>query len=124
MRFRAGNKKPRSSRTADLPSHFPMQPHGFAVVYVLMKLRWTLVCFCLAAGPAFAQIQVELKFPRLQYIAYETVVANVVITNLAGRDVDLRDVDGHSWFGFVVYGNEGRSIVSISNVDTDPLIIT
>jgi len=65
-----------------------------------MKLRWTLVCFCLAAGPAFAQIQVELKFPRLQYIAYEPVVANVVITNLAGRDVDLRDVDGQSWFGF------------------------
>src|SRR6059058_569017 len=123
MRFRAGSKKPRSSRTADLPSHFPMQPHGFAVVYVLMKLRWTLVCFCLAAGPAFAQIQVELKFPRLQYIAYEPVVANVVITNLAGWDVDLRDVDGQSWFGFEVTGNEGRSIAPISNAETEPLNI-
>src|SRR5438094_881380 len=119
MRFRAGNKKPRSSRTADLPSHFPMQPHGFAVVYVLMKLRWTLVCFCLAAGPAFAQIQVELKFPRLQYIAYEPVVADLVITNLAGRDVDLRDAGGQSWFGFEVTGSEDRSIAPISNPGTE-----
>src|SRR5260370_35423837 len=97
MRFRAGSKKPRSSRTADLPSHFPMQPRGFAVVYVLMKLRWTLVCFCLAAGPAFAQIQVELKFPRLQYIAYEPVFSNVAITNLAGRHGDLTEAGRPLW---------------------------
>jgi len=102
MRLQAGSKKPRSNRSADLPSHFSMQPRGFAVVYVLMKLRWTLVCLCFAAVPAFAQIQVELKFPRLQYIAYEPVVANLVITNLAGRDIDLRDADGQSWFGFEV----------------------
>src|SRR5205823_3575162 len=102
MRLQAGSKKPRSNRSADLPSHFSMQLRGFAVVYVLMKLRWTLVCLCFAAVPAFAQIQVELKFPRLQYIAYEPVVANLVITNLAGRDVDLRDADGQSWFGFEV----------------------
>src|SRR2546430_11417573 len=123
MRFRAGNKKPRSSRTADLPSHFPMEPQGLAVVYFLMKLRWRLVCFGLAAGHAFAQSQVELKFPGLQYIAYEPVVANVVITNLAGRDVDLRDVDGQSWFGFEMTGNEGRAIASISNAETEPLNI-
>lgn len=123
MRLQAGSKKPRSNRSADLPSHFSMQPRGFAVVYVLMKLRWTLVCLCFAAVPAFAQIQVELKFPRLQYIAYEPVVANIVITNLAGRDVDLRDVDGQSWFGFEVTGNEGRSITPISNAGTEPLNI-
>jgi hypothetical protein len=64
-----------------------------------MRLRWTLVCSCFVASTAFAQIQVELRFPRLQYISYEPVVANLVITNLAGRDVDLRDADGQSWFG-------------------------
>src|SRR5712691_1899666 len=121
MRLQAGSKKPRSNRSADLPSHFSMQPRGFAVVYVLMKLCWTLVCLCFAAVPAFAQIQVELKFPRLQYIAYEPVVANLVITNLAGRDVDLRDADGQSWFGFEVTGTEGRSIAPISNAGTEPL---
>src|SRR5436853_5081988 len=110
-------------RIAALPSHFPMQRTAFAVVYLFMKLRWPLICLCFVASSAFAQIQVELKFPRLQYIAYEPVVANVVITNLAGRDVDLRDVDGQSWFGFEVTGNEGRSIASISNAETEPLNI-
>src|SRR6202040_2085023 len=104
-------------------SHFPMQPRGFAVVYFFMKLRVTLVCLCFAASTAVAQIQVDLQFPRLQYIAYEPVVANLVITNLAGRDVDLRDGDGQSWFGFEVTGNEGRSIPSISNAGTEALNI-
>src|SRR5437773_5573914 len=123
MRLQAGSKKPRSNRSADLPSHFSMQLRGFAVVYVLMKLRCTLVCLCFVASSAVAQIQVELKFPRLQYIAYEPVVANLVITNLAGRDVDLRDTGGQSWFGFEVTGSEDRSIAPISNPGTEPLSV-
>lgn len=98
-----------------------MQPREFAVVYIFMELRWLLVCLCFVASSAVAQIQVDLKFPRLQYIAYEPVVANLVITNLAGRDVDLRDAGDQSWFGFEVTGNEGRSIVPISNAETEPL---
>src|SRR5438105_14828133 len=85
-----------------------MQPRAFAVVYLFMKLRRPLVCLCFVASSAVAQIQVELKFPRLQYIAYEPVVANLVITNLAGPDVDLRDNSGQSWFGFDVNENEDR----------------
>ncbi|MEY2543228.1 MAG: hypothetical protein QOE81_689 [Verrucomicrobiota bacterium] len=100
-----------------------MQLRGFAIVYIFMKLRWMLVCLCFVASTAAAQIQVELRFPRLQYIAYEPVVANLVVTNLAGRDVDLRDADGQSWFGFEVTGNEGRSIAPISNTGTEPLNI-
>ena len=100
-----------------------MQLRGFAIVYIFMKLRWTLVCFCFVASTAVAQIQVELRFPRLQYIAYEPVVANLVITNLAGRNIDLRDADSQSWFGFEVTGNENRSIAPISNAGTEPLKI-
>ena len=73
------------------------------------------------ASSAFAQIQVELKLPRLQYIAYEPVVANLTITNLAGRDVDLRDSDGQAWFGFEVNGNENQSIAPLSKASTEPL---
>ena len=69
-----------------------MQPLGFTVVYAFMKLRWPLLCLGFVAGSAVGQIQVELEFPRLQYIAHEPVVANLVITNLAGRDIDLRDM--------------------------------
>ena len=73
------------------------------------------------AGNAFAQIQVELKLPRLQYIAYEPVVANLTITNLAGRDVDLRDSNGQAWFGFEINGNENQSIAPLSKASTEPL---
>jgi hypothetical protein len=100
-----------------------MQLCGFTVVYVLMKLRWALVGLGFVAATASAQIQVELKFPRLQYIAYEPVVANLTVTNLAGRDVDLRDAGGQPWFGFEVSGSEGQSIPQISKVMTEPLSV-
>ena len=82
-----------------------------------------MFCLGLVASTAVAQIQVELKFPRLQYIGYEPVVANVTITNLAGRDVDLRDNGRQAWFGFEVTGGDGQSIPQISNVSTEALTI-
>src|SRR5438105_15208419 len=97
-----------------------MQPRAFPIVYFFMRSRWLLACLCFVATSAMAQIQVDLKFPRLQYIAYEPVVANLTITNLAGRDVDLHDADGQTWFGFEVTGDEGRSIAPISNVGAEP----
>ena len=86
-----------------------------------MRSRWLLACFFFVASSALAQIQVELKFPRLQYIAYEPVVANLTVTNLAGRDVDLHDENGQAWFGFEVTAGEGRSVASASNVQSEPL---
>jgi len=100
-----------------------MQLHPFSIVYAFMRGRWLLLSLLLFASTAVAQIQVDLKFPRLQYIAYEPLVANITITNLAGRDVDLRDANGQPWFGFEVTGDEGRSLAQIANVGTDPLNI-
>jgi hypothetical protein len=102
---------------------FSMQRHPFAVVYVFMRLRWLPMLLCFGASSAFAQIQVELKFPRLQYIAYEAVVANLVITNLVGRDIDLHDVNGQPWFGFEVTGSEGGSIAPAGNPSTEPFSV-
>ena len=61
------------------------------------NLRRVLPWFCifLFAAAAEAQVQVDLKFKRLQYIAYEPVVATVAITNLAGRDIELHDAEGN-----------------------------
>jgi len=100
-----------------------MQLGGFTVVYAFMKLRWALVGLGFVTGSAFAQIQVELKFPRLQYIAYEPVVANLTVTNMAGRDVDLRDNASQPWFGFELSDSEGRSIPQISKATTESLNI-
>jgi len=76
------------------------------------------VCYSLwllLAGAVYGQIQVDIKFARLQYIAYEPVIATVGITNLAGRDIEMNDTDGQAWFGFEISGSEGQPIAASSN---------
>jgi hypothetical protein len=75
------------------------------------------------AGAAHGQIQVDLKLPRLQFIAHEPVIATLGITNRAGRDVDLRDSDGQAWFGFEVTGKEGQPIGPMKTGGQGPLKI-
>lgn len=87
-----------------------------------MKRALPLISICIAAT-AQAQIQVEMKLPRLQYIAYEPIVATLQITNLAGRDVDLHDASGQAWFGFEVTGADGQTISRINNEAAPPLKI-
>jgi hypothetical protein len=76
--------------------------------------------FLLFAAGAEAQIQVDLKFKRLQYIAYEPVVATLSITNLAGRDIDLHDASGQSWLGFEITGSEGQPVAPMSAESGQP----
>lgn len=85
-----------------------------ALFYSTVKLTFSVASIFLFAATASGQIQVELKLPRLQYIAYEPVVAKLAITNLAGRDVDLRDGEGQPWFGFEITGSEGQPIAPIA----------
>src|SRR5207249_9815130 len=91
-----------------------------ALVYGVIKRALPFVCLFLSAVRAEAQIQVELKFKRLQYIAYEPVVATLGITNLAGRDIDLHDADGQSWFGFEVSGREGQPTPPVTTGNAQP----
>jgi hypothetical protein len=86
------------------------------------KLRRALPCACIFLFTVVAegQIQVDVKFKRLQYIAYEPVVATIAITNLAGRDIELHDADGQSWLGFEVTGSEGQPISLLSTENAQP----
>src|ERR1022692_1703086 len=84
-----------------------------ALFYRAMKPMLFAACFFLAVSPR-SQIQVDLKLPRLQYIAYEPVVAKLTITNLAGRSIDLRDSEGQTWFGFEITGSEGQPIAPVT----------
>lgn len=77
----------------------------------------------LLASSARAQIQVELKFKRLQYIAYEPVVGTMTISNLAGRDIELRDDNDQHWYGFEVTGDEGRNLLPRLHRSEPPLKI-
>src|SRR5437762_9418995 len=85
-------------------------------------LRRVLPWFCifLFAAAAEAQVQVDLKFKRLQYIAHESVVATVAVTNLAGRDIELHDATGQSWLGFEITGSEEQPIPPLSGANREP----
>lgn len=84
-----------------------------------MKLSLILSILAFMAS-AHAQIQVELKLKRLQYIAHEAVVATFAITNLAGRDVDLRNDAGQRWFGFELTGSEGQPLPPLKIDSLEP----
>jgi hypothetical protein len=88
-----------------------------------VKIGAAFLAFSALAGAANAQIGVQLKFARLQYIAYEPLMATVSITNRAGRDIDLRDDAGQRWFGFEITGSEGQSIGAGTMPETPPLHI-
>ena len=87
-----------------------------------MKVVLALFFFA-GASVAHAQVQVDLKLPRLQFIAYEPVIATLGITNLAGRDIELHDADGETWFGFEVTGSQGQSVGLIKTLKQPPLKI-
>jgi hypothetical protein len=91
-----------------------------ALSYRAMKIALLFASFFLWAARMQAQIQVDLKFPRLQFIAYEPVIATLGITNLAGRDIDLHDADGQAWFGFEVTGAEGQLIAPLKITGEQP----
>jgi len=91
-----------------------------ALTYHVTHRALLVVSLLLFAVGAEAQVQVELKLPRLQYIAYEPVEAALAITNLAGRDIDLHDTGGQAWLGFEVTGKDGETIASISTENAQP----
>jgi hypothetical protein len=85
-----------------------------------MKIGPFCVCLGFFATTAGAQIQVDLKFKRFQYIAYEPLMATLSITNLAGRDVDLHDAAGEHWFGFEITDKDGEPIGPLPSASIQP----
>ena len=67
----------------------------------------------IVAATAHGQIQVDLSFKRLHFIAHEPVLATLKITNNSGRDIDLHDDSGRQWFGFEVNAGEGRLLAPL-----------
>jgi hypothetical protein len=87
-----------------------------------MKFRIHLGALFFLAATAHAQIQVELKFQRLQYIAHEPILATVKIANLSGRDIDLHDDNGQHWFGFEINAGEGRLLGPLKQAAAEPAL--
>ncbi|HEV2804709.1 MAG TPA: hypothetical protein VGW57_07255 [Chthoniobacterales bacterium] len=78
-----------------------------------MMFRILAAAFAFVAATARAQIQVELNFNRLQYIAHEPILATIRIANNSGRAIDLHDDSGQHWFGFEITANEGRLLAPL-----------
>jgi len=87
-----------------------------------MTFRIHLAALLLMGATAQAQIQVELSFKRLQYIAHEPVLATVKIANNSGRDIDLQDDGGQRWFGFEINAGEGRLLAPLRPASTEPAL--
>jgi hypothetical protein len=85
-----------------------------------MMFRIQLVVLLFVAATVQAQVQVELSFKRLQYIAHEPIVAMVKIANNSGRDIDLHDDSGQHWFGFEVNAGEGRVLAPLPESAAEP----
>lgn len=81
-------------------------------------LPW--LCVFVFVATTEAQVQVDLKFKRLQFIAHEPVVATVAITNLAGRDIELHDADGQPWLGFEITGSDEQPIGPLNSANREP----
>ncbi|MGH8101490.1 MAG: hypothetical protein ACREIW_09340 [Chthoniobacterales bacterium] len=85
-----------------------------------MKIGPLCVSLAFFATTAGAQIQIDIKLKRFQYIAYEPLMATISITNLAGRDVDFRNAAGQSWFGFEITGKDGEPIALLPSAKIQP----
>ena len=85
-----------------------------------MTFRILIVAVMSAAAAAHAQIQVELNFKRVQYIAHEPILASVTIANNSGRDIDLHDDNGQHWFGFEINAGEGRLLAPLKQNAAEP----
>ena len=85
-----------------------------------MKFRIVLAAVFFVVATARAQIQVELSFKRLQYIAHEPILATVTIANNSGRDIDLHDDNGQHWFGFEINAGEGRLLAPLKQNAAEP----
>jgi hypothetical protein len=86
---------------------------------------YALLAFvAVALTTAHAQLKVELEIKRQYYIRHEPLIANVKITNLAGRDVLLEDGEA-PWFGFAITQGGPDNLISPRNPDyhLDPLEI-
>jgi hypothetical protein len=68
------------------------------------------------AAPAFGQLSVDLKISRRTYVRYEPVLVTVAMTNLSGRDLQLRDGEAQ-WFGFQVNAAVDENLIPPRNPD-------
>lgn len=83
-----------------------------------------LILFCGILASAHGQLEVGVESKRHMFMVGEPVEITVTIRNLAGKDIILRDNEGHRWFGFEVIKGKDRPIAPIGGgYKNDPLVV-
>jgi hypothetical protein len=73
---------------------------------------------------ARAQLDVSIEMKRNIFMRGEPVEVSVLIRNLAGKDVILRDVESHQWFGFeLTHGSENPIGPRDAGYKNEPVVI-
>jgi len=80
--------------------------------------RWPLPAFLIAAffavtSPLSAQINIDLKLDRSLYVAHEPITGELIIVNMAGRDLIFGESGGLSWLDFTVTDGLGNLITPV-----------
>lgn len=79
---------------------------------MLTPLLRLLVPVLVLTGGASAQLATSMQLSKREYVAGESVIANVTITNHAGRDITFQGVLQRPWLDFVITNNRGESATS------------
>ena len=69
-----------------------------------------LTVFLLPVVSIHGQLATSLSLNKKTYVAGETVIAEVIITNHAGRDLTLASTRALPWLAFVVTNNRGNPV--------------
>ncbi len=83
-----------------------------ALPVMLTPLLRLLVPVLVLTGGASAQLATSLQLSKREYVAGESVIANVTITNHAGRDITFQGILQRPWLDFVITNNRGESATS------------
>ena len=84
-----------------------------------MKTSFILCLLALSTALGLAQVAVNVKVDRRQYLSHEPVTAVVTITNRSGRELDfVSKAEGsiaHSWLDFSIRDAAGRGLPKLHN---------
>lgn len=65
------------------------------------------------AASATAQVTVNLRFHKRNFLAGEPVPLTVSLTNMSGRDLSFRGTNTSSWIDFIVSSNRGVPLTPV-----------
>ncbi len=80
-----------------------------------------LLAVCASAS---AQINLDLKLDRTLYLAHEPITGELIISNMAGRDLIFGDSGGLSWLDFSVYDGRGNLVTPVQGeISERPIVL-